>query len=51
MRHDLAFWEAAGTQVRAICRQSEPPAELPRSIDGVPALANGYSECVAAANQ
>jgi hypothetical protein len=51
LRHDLPFWERAGDRVRSICAQPGPPSELPRSIDGVPALANGFSDCVAAANR
>ncbi len=43
LRHDLPFWQRAGDQVRTICEQRIPDA--PRSIEGVPALANGYAEC------
>jgi hypothetical protein len=45
VRHNLSFWEEASRQVAAICAAPEPPPELPRSIHGVPALANGYPEC------
>ena len=51
MRHDLQFWERAGDRVHAICQQSDPPAELPRAIDGVPALANGFPECASGAKR
>jgi hypothetical protein len=45
VRHDLPFWQRAGDQVRTLCEQPTPPAELPRAIEGVPALANGFAEC------
>lgn len=50
LRHDLLFWQRASDQVQAICAQ--PTIENPpRAIDGVPALANGFSECTDAANR
>jgi len=45
LQHNLPFWERAGQQVQAICEAAEPPKELPRAIQGVPALANGYDQC------
>lgn len=45
VRHDLYFWHQASEQVQEICAAAEVPVELPRWIDGVPALANGYEEC------
>lgn len=43
LRHDLPFWQRAADQVRSMCEQRA--TNPPQSIDGVPALANGYSEC------
>jgi hypothetical protein len=50
VRHDLPFWQRASQQVRAICEQV-PPGEPPRMIDGVPALANGFSQCTGEVNR
>ena len=44
LQHNLGFWEAASAQVKAACETGVP--ELPNSINGVPALANGKPECV-----
>jgi hypothetical protein len=46
LRHDLPFWQRVGERVRAICEQGGPASDLPRAIEGVPALANGFAECV-----
>jgi len=44
LQHNLSFWEAASAEVKAACATGVP--ELPSSINGVPALANGKPECV-----
>jgi len=44
LQHNLGFWEAASAQVKAACETGAP--ELPNSINGVPALANGRPECI-----
>ncbi len=44
LRHNLPFWQRTSDQVRAFC-ETPDAANPPRSIDGVPALANGLSEC------
>ena len=44
LQHNLGFWEAASTRVKAACATGAP--SLPASIDGVPALANGMQECI-----
>lgn len=49
LRHDLPFWQRASDQVQAICESGA--VNPPRAIDGVPALANGFSECASAANR
>jgi hypothetical protein len=52
LQHDLGFWTEASNRVRAACEiaaNSGNPisvAGLPRSIQGVPAFANGFPECV-----
>ena len=50
LQHDLPFWQQASEQVRSICQQAAQkgvvPAEPPRAIEGVPALANGITECM-----
>ncbi|MEO5925795.1 MAG: hypothetical protein ABIR70_18395 [Bryobacteraceae bacterium] len=51
LHHDLPFWQRAGEQVRAICQQPTTPPELPRAIEGVPALANGFAECIEAVHR
>ncbi len=43
--HDLAFWQTTSDRVKSICETAEP--NPPGMIDGVPALANGFVECVA----
>jgi len=44
LQHNLSFWEAASTQVKAACATEDP--SLSASVDGVPALANGRQECI-----
>ena len=44
LQHNLGFWETAAAEVKASCAAGVP--ELPSSINGVPALANGKPECV-----
>ncbi len=44
LQHNLGFWETASARVKAACATGAP--ELPGSIDGVPALANGRQECI-----
>ncbi len=55
LRHDLPFWHAAGDRVRAICAKAvedgTPIQDPPKAIYGVPALANGSSECVGLARR
>jgi hypothetical protein len=46
VRQDLPYWQRASDRVREICKQADA-TDRPRSIDGVPALANGFAECVA----
>ena len=43
VRHNLPFWQRASDQVQALCADST--TNPPRMIEGVPALANGHSEC------
>jgi hypothetical protein len=44
LQHNLGFWETASARVKAACTTGAP--DLPGSIDGVPALSNGRSECI-----
>jgi hypothetical protein len=48
--HDLPFWHAVGDRVEAICTTAAENGttiiEPPKAIYGVPALANGSTECV-----
>jgi hypothetical protein len=44
--HDLRFWQTTSQRVKEICESTTAPTPLPGMIDGVPALANGYAECV-----
>ena len=46
LQHNLDFWEAASSQVKAACTTGAPIVS--DSIDGVPALANGRQECMEA---
>jgi hypothetical protein len=43
--HDLSFWRTTSNRVKSICEAAQP--NPPGMIDGVPALANGFAECVA----
>ncbi len=47
VQHDLAFWQRTSDTVRAICASPNPVVNPPIMIDGVPALANGLSDCIA----
>ena len=52
--HNLDSWEVASQQVRQICTTAAEgivPSAIPDRIQGVPALANGFSQCVALAAQ
>jgi hypothetical protein len=45
--HDVPFWQTTSKRVKEICMSPEiAPNPLPAMIDGVPALANGFAECV-----
>jgi hypothetical protein len=45
--HDVPFWQSTSKRVKEICMNPETaPNPLPGMIDGVPALANGFAECV-----
>ncbi|MCU1334518.1 MAG: rane protein of unknown function [Bryobacterales bacterium] len=44
LQHNLGFWEAVSTRVKAACEAGDPA--LPDWIDGVPALANGRQDCI-----
>ena len=49
LQHNLDSWEAASRQVREICLSAAEgivPSSVPKDIRGVPALANGFQECV-----
>lgn len=46
VQHDLGFWIRTSEQVREICASPTPPANPPTMIGGVPALANGLTECM-----
>jgi len=50
VHHDLPFWHAAGDRVHAMCAEAAENGtavvDPPRLIHGVPALANGSSQCV-----
>jgi hypothetical protein len=41
--HDLRFWQTSSQRVKEICEHHGQSITM---IDGVPALANGFSECV-----
>jgi hypothetical protein len=47
VQHDLAFWQRTSDTVRGICTSPNPVVNPPTMLDGVPALANGYSDCIA----
>jgi hypothetical protein len=44
LQHNLDFWEAASVRVKEECAKAVP--DLPPSIQGIPALANGMKECL-----
>jgi hypothetical protein len=49
LEHTLDSWDAASRQVRQVCTTAAEgivPSSVPTAIRGVPALANGYQECV-----
>lgn len=47
VQHDLTFWQRTSDTVRAICASPNRLVKVPAMLDGVPALANGYSDCIA----